>query len=189
MRAHLIACLLALCALTEPVHALRSLNPCKTGYVEWSRQPLSKIVEESHTIVLATAGEFVPDTSRPGFEGYYTLNSTGVVVKGRPKGPIKVYGQAPYDYPPQFYFDIEWRHKEIVANHKAHNQVSTPGGVAGTTNVDNHCPLAPSFVRGYSYLVMLGTDSRLSFEPIHASRARDDAWFALVQEMVESRGR
>ena len=189
MRAHLIAGLLALCALAEPAHALRSLNPCKTGYVEWSRQPLSKIVEGSHTIVLATVGEFVADTSRPGFEGYYTLYSTGVEVKGRPSGPIKVYGQAPYDYPPQIYFDIEWRHNQIAANHKAHNQVTIPGGIAGTTNIDNHCPLAPKFVLGYRYLVMLGTESRLSFEPIHSGRARDDSWFALVQEMVENQGK
>lgn len=159
-------------------------NPCETGYVEWDDATLSELVHGSDMIFLARAYEFVPDTSRMGFDGYYLMSSTGTELKGFPRGNTKIYGQEPYAYPPQIYFDIPNRHQQLADRHREFGQISLPGGIAGATNIGKHCPLAPRFVIGYDYLVMLGTESRLSFEPIHSGAS--DPWFALVRDAVEA---
>ena len=160
------------------------LNPCETGYVEWEDATLIELIQGSDTVLKATAYEFVPDTSREGFDGYYLMSSTGIELKGRPRGYTKIYGQKPYPYPPQIYFDIPNRHEQLANRHREFGQISLPGGIAGATKIGTHCPLAPQFVIGYDYLVMLGTESRLSFEPIHSSGS--DAWFLLVYDAVEA---
>ena len=162
----------------------RPVDPCETGYVEWEDATLTELVAGSDTIFVATAREFVPDTSIEGFDGYYLMLSTGSELKGSPRGLAKIYGQEPYPYPPQIYFDIPHRHQELADRHREFGQISLPGGIADAAKIGTHCPLAPRLLIGYDYLVMLGTDSRLSFEPVHATR--NDAWFLLVRDAVET---
>jgi hypothetical protein len=176
--------LLALASCTDPALATRPQTSCQTGYVEWQDRPFSDLIAGSRAIFLATAQEFVPDTSVEGFDGYYLVSSTGTEIKGGAQGLVKIYGQVPYPYPPQIYFDIPNRHQELADRHREFGQTSLPGGISGVTNIGTHCPLAPRFVIGYQYLIMLGTESPLSFEPIHA--ARSDAWFLLVRDAVEA---
>lgn len=182
-RAILMFCLAGFGLSCTPVSS-RPVDPCETGYVEWEDATLTELVEGSDTIFLATAHEFVPDTSVEGFDGYYLMLSTGSELKGFPRGLAKIYGQEPYSYPPQIYFDIPNRHQELADRHREFGQISLPGGIADAAKIGTHCPLAPRFVIGYRYLIMLGTESQLSFEPIHA--ARNDAWFLLVRDAVEA---
>ena len=182
----------AIASLTAFIHvaakpaAARSIPTCKSGYVEWERRPVSEIVAKSHTIFLATAVEFIPDDSRKGYDGYYVLSSTGTELKGGPQGKVIVYGLTPYAVPPQLYFDLSVRHDEIANAYRKFGQTG-PGGMSWITEIGTHCPVAPRFVIGYNYLAMLGTDSRLSFEPIHSSY--NDAWLRLVRNIVESEQR
>lgn len=182
----------AIASVTAFIHvaatpaAARSIPPCKTGYVEWERRPVSEIVAKSHTIFLATAVEFIPDDSRKGYDGYYVLSSTGTELKGGPQGKVIVYGLTPYAVPPQLYFDLSVRHDEIANAYRKFGQTG-PGGISWITEIGTHCPVAPRFVIGYNYLAMLGTDSRLSFEPIHSSH--NDAWLRLVRNILESEQR
>lgn len=162
------------------------ITTCKTGYVDWEFRPVSEIVANSHTIFLATASEFVPDNSHDGFDGYYIMYSTGTELKGGAQGPLKIYGRYPYDYPPQHYFEIRERHEEIAEAYRSFKQ-SGPGGISEITKMGTYCPLAPRLVLGYTYLVLIGTDSRLSFEPIHTPR--NDAWFNLVRQILKSQER
>lgn len=170
--------------IASPSMAMRSLSPCKTGYIEWEDRPLSELVKGSHTIFLATAYDFVPDESREGFDGYYRMVSTGTELKGGAQGVVKVYGQQPYPYPPQSYFDVSSRHQKIADQQRASNKPTPPGGLTGYTVNGTYCPLSPRFVMGYTYLVLLGTESRMSFEPIHATA--DDAWYLIVRQAVDT---
>jgi hypothetical protein len=133
-------------------------------------------VNGSHTIFLATASSFVPDTSKKGYDGYYILASTGTELKGGPQSQQIVFGKAPYAYPPQSYFRVGERHSEI-------DPEAVYGGLTDIIAQGTHCPLLPQFVLGYRYLVLLGTDSSMSFEPIHAPR--NDAWYLAVRKVIE----
>lgn len=161
--------------------AAHPLPECKTGYVEWERRGLDEIVANSPTIFLATAEEFVPDQTRPGFDGYYVLLSTGVELKGGGQGKVVVYGQAPYQIPPQHYFDLSAHHKQMVEAFRQSGRIER-GGVGSYTQIGTHWPIAPRLVLGYQYLVLLGTDSRLSFEPIND--LLQDEWRKLVTQLA-----
>ncbi|WP_156522838.1 hypothetical protein [Erythrobacter neustonensis] len=177
--APLLACIQV---AATPAAAARSISTCKTGYVEWERRPVNEVVAKSHTIFLATATEFIPDNSREGYDGYYVLSSTGTELKGGPQGRVVVYGSTPYPIPPQLYFELGVRHSEIANAHRQFGQTG-PGGIGEVTAIGTHCPVAPRFVIGYTYLALLGTESRLSFEPIHSPR--NDEWFQLVTELLD----
>ncbi|MEP0190384.1 MAG: hypothetical protein ABJE00_08235 [Erythrobacter sp.] len=151
-----------------------SLSKCKTGHVEWENSSVEEIVDASEKIFLGTVSTFVIDSSNSNFDGYYEIQSTGTELKGGPTYSVKVYGQKPYEYLPQSYLHIEDTHREI-------SERDWLGGT-GTTDIvkiGEHCPLNPRFVLGYRYLVMLGTDSRMSFEPVYSTRKNH--WFKLVQ--------
>lgn len=187
-RARLLFCL-TLMGCAAPAEALRSLSPCKTGYVEWDERPLAEIVEASDVIFLGRVDEFVKDDSRNGYDGYYLVGSAlGVDMKGKTQGRVKIYGSAPYPYPPQSYFQVDQKHASL-------NEDTVYWGRGGETGIwterkngvlieGSHCPLLPRFVIGYDYLMMFGTESRMSFEPIHSIMT--DNWYKLVEKTVRS---
>ena len=171
---------LAIAAL--PIAAVaHPATSCETGYVEWEGRSPEEIVAKSHTIFLATVAEFVPDDTRPGYDGYYVLVSTGVELKGGGQGKVTVYGKAPYQVPPQNYFDLTAKHNQMVERYRQSGSAQL-GGIANYTEFGRHCPVAPRFVIGYQYLALLGTDSLLSFEPIHDTVG--DLWLRLVRQLA-----
>lgn len=171
---------LAIAAMPSAVAAHPS-TPCETGFVEWEGRSPEEIVAKSHTIFLATVDEFVPDDTRPGYDGYYVLFSTGTELKGGGQGKVTVYGNAPYQVPPQSYFDLTDHHNRMVESYRQSRSASL-GGMAYYNEFGTHCPVAPRFVIGYRYLALLGTDSLLSFEPIHDSV--HDGWLRLVTQIA-----
>jgi len=154
---------------------------CETGFIEWEGRSPEEIVAKSHAIFLATVAEFVPDDTRPGYDGYYVLVSTGVELKGGGQGKVAIYGKAPYQGPPQNYFDLTAKHNQMVGRYRQ-SRSEWLGGIANYTELGKHCPVAPRFVIGYQYLALLGTDSPLSFEPIHDTV--DDQWLRLVRQIA-----
>lgn len=173
---------LAFVICADPAQALRAQNPCKTGYVEWEDRPLSEIVRASDLIYMGTPVEFVKDDSQSGFDGYYLVaHANGIDLKGRVHGMKKVYGAAPYAYPPQDYFRVDELHSSFDENTTFWGR----GGIGIRLRYEgSHCPLLPRFVIGYDYLMMFGTESRMSFEPIHSITT--DNWYRLVENMVRS---
>lgn len=168
-------------ALAPGAAAAHPSTPCETGFVEWEGRPLDQIVANSHTIFLATVEDFVPDDTRPGFDGYYVLSSTGTELKGGAQGYVRVYGMAPYQVPPQNYFDLTEQHNQMVERYRESHSTQL-GGIGSYTVLGEYCPIAPRFVIGYRYLALLGTDSLLSFEPIHNSV--HDGWLRLVTQLA-----
>lgn len=164
-----------LAASTAPC-AAHSLGSCETGYPEWEDRPLSEIIDASQTIYLGVPYAFVPDSSKVGYEGYYLVSSTGTELKGGAQSDRKIYGDAPFAYPPQHYFNVERYHKEM-------NLKNISGGLTDFFVDGSHCRLLPKFVIGYTYLIILGTESRMSFEPILDNRS--DQWFINVRDYIE----
>lgn len=165
--------------LSAPASAFHPIDECQAGYVAWEGRPLRDLVEHSSDIYLATAKTFTPDSSKEGFDGYYTFESTGTELKGGGQGIRKIYGRSPYEYPPQSYFSID-------RNHQVLNIDSIYGGETFYIQDGDYCHLMPRFVIGYRYLIFIGIESRMSFEPIHSTT--QDAWMsAVIKATVKSR--
>lgn len=166
-----LALFVALIGHPPMVHS-RSVNPCRS---EWWNKPVSEIVNASDTIYMEVPIAFVPDASRTGHAGYYLISSTGTELKGGAQSVRRIYGQEPFSYIPQHYFTVDQRHSEI-------SEDAIGDGFTGT---NENCALSPRFVIGYRYLIMLGTESTMSFEPIHDSK--NDRWFKLIETAIYRR--
>lgn len=153
----------------------RSLSECRTGYIEWIGKPVREITEASHTIALVNVVGFVQDSQPDGEDGYYILSDI-IVLKGDPKNNNKIYGFRPFDQIPQEYFNTERNHNRIDRQGAYH-------GNAWLIEKGSKCRPVPKFVIGYNYLILLGTESKMSFEPIHS--VIHDKWYLDVEKSLK----
>jgi hypothetical protein len=120
---------------------------------------------------LASAEEFVTDGSNPPYDGYYVF-APGEELKGHYQRQIKVWGSEPYERIPQFYIDITEMHGIQDTNRLY-------GGTTGIIETKNGCFLNPRFSIGWEYLLILGVNSEMAFEPVHSPTL--DEWYKSVK--------
>jgi hypothetical protein len=152
----------------------KSISSCKTGYTEWIGKPVADLAAASHTIALVNVAGFVADPQANGKDGYYVL-SPQIILKGKPDNVYKIYGFSPFDQIPQSYFNIEW-------NHNRPDREKIYRGEAEILEKNGECHPVPKFIIGYNYLILLGTNSKMSFEPINS--VENDNWYRDVKSYV-----
>lgn len=139
---------------------------------------VNELVGQSDTILLATAEEFNLDNSNPPFDGYYTFISSGTVLKGdRFLSKARVWGSSPFQTIPQNYMDI-------TAQHGAQDMEALYGGLTGIIETEDGCYFSPRFMMGWNYLLLLGVDSAMAYEPIHSPNL--DEWYQAVNDATSS---
>ena len=94
------------------------------------------------------------------FPGFYTLVVQDE-IKNATKAEYKIWGLPPHENIPQYFFDLTLVHNNL-------NFDALYGGTTGIIEIENSCVLAPRMIEHWNYLVFLGVESELAFEPIHS---------------------
>ncbi len=151
---------------------------CSKSFFDNRGASVNELVGQSNTIMLASAEEFTLDNSNPPFDGYYTFMSSGTVLKGdRFLSKVKVWGSSPFQAIPQNYIDI-------TAQHGALDMKGLYGGLTGIIETEDRCYFSPRFLIGWNYLLLLGVDSAMAYEPIHSPSM--DEWYQAVNDATSS---
>lgn len=157
---------------TQVVASMNHKNRTCFSGLEDQGKSVKELVEKASIISYMEAVSFEEDDSVAPFDGYYQL---GVRWELKPNAVMgfRVLGLRPHKNFPQYFFDLTQRHELINVN-------KVTGGFTGTVIIDGKCTLAPRFVLGYNYLVFVGIESRMAFEPVHSPDL--DKWALAVKE-------
>lgn len=149
-------------------------SPCQEAAAKWRFRSVEDMVRSAEGIALVTATTFTYSESSLGFEGYYQFEMVGE-LSGEFAHDTKVYGGAPFETMPQSYIDITEVHDRLDVKRLT-------GGMTGFAERNGDCTVSPQFYLGYNYLIFLGVDSQMAFEPINSPQL--DRWFQAVLELV-----
>lgn len=156
-----------------PVTCDRSLPP-----FTYQGASLETLVDHADAVVLAAAASYEPQVREDGLEGVYEF-IIHWSLKGDPDTPLRMAGLGPPDAIPQHYLDLTEQHAQFDSDTVfSFRQTLIENG--------RDCDAATSFVLGYDYLIFVGLDSFVSFEPIHSPR--QDAWYLAVERATEEYG-
>lgn len=148
---------------------------CDEEFFVYRGSSVDTLVRNAETILIASAEDFVPDTSNPPHEGYYIFVTSGTELKGSPGGQFQVWGSSPFATMPQYYVDI-------TETHQNYDLDNLYGGTTGTVENDDGCFLNPRFLIGWRYLLLLEVNSEMAFEPINSPNI--DQWYLAVRDAV-----
>ncbi len=158
-------------------------SACNADIVPCQRQPiqnngvtLSDLISTANVVALVKATSFTENSSQSSYTGYYQFQSVSTVL-GLFNPDKKIWGDVPYKEIPQQYIDITPTHNAIDFGN-----LYGEGMTEIVVDDKGNCNLMPRFKIGWNYLVLIGVDSTLAFEPINSPHL--DQWFKKV--VVES---
>lgn len=164
----------AVCLSLIPSAAIsRSLPECS---YDRSLASVEQLVEASTGVYLVTVSRF--EFSTDNRFGTYQANVIST-LRGEQKHVLSLRGYKPPSVVPQYYFDLTEHHSGFDPDNLNAN---FGRGLIFEKNEDE-CRIFPDFVEGYSYLVFLGVNHELSFEPINSLTA--DRWYLMVKDRSE----
>jgi hypothetical protein len=161
----------AICLLLVPsVSASRSLPECR---YDRSLSTVEALVESSTGVYLITVAGF--EASEETEFGTYRANVVSTIY-GEQKQVLTLRGFAPPPVPNQYYFDLTEHH----SNFRSDNLNANFGRGLIFEKAEGRCQIFPDFIEGYNYLVFLGVNHELAFEPINSITS--DKWLQMVKE-------
>lgn len=164
----------AICLLLVPsCAAARSLPECQ---YDRSLDTVEQLVEASRGVYLVTVADF-EESDDPEF-GTYRANVI-TTIHGEPKSVLRMRGYKPPASPPQYHFDLTEHHSEFSAD----NLNANFGRGLIFEKSGGECHIFPDFVSGFNYLVFLGVNHELAFEPINS--IAKDKWLQMVRDRSE----
>lgn len=153
--------------LSSCAGSARSLSECR---FDRSIQTLDQLIESATGVYLVEAEAFEP--ARDAEFGTYTLKVISA-RKGNEKR-VEIVGRAPPLEVPQYYFDATLRH----SRYKIEDLNANFGRFVEYQKLGSSCTTYPDFVISYRYLLFIGIDHELAFEPINSTL--EDKWFQAV---------
>lgn len=165
--------------LNSICHA-KSFDPCWEYKEETDKLSLAELIKRSEFIAVyvvsdAKYSEKQIFADSPAYD--YKLFSTGRNLKGDAPNSIVLTGLKPPKNIPPHYFVVLKEHDEINPDRVGGSGSTWPEKLKG----DKGCTFAPSFVRGYEYLIF-SYGSRISYEPIFSTV--HDNWYKIVKEEI-----
>ena len=173
-----LAALAAFLVLSIPASAS---FPCQEFY---SRQPeltLDELLVEAEFVgmYMAKSAKRTEQLIDGGFDYFYEYEMIQMSqLKGRPKLSFKAIGLPPFEQIPQHYLAMLEHHSLISVDNVTEYGLSQPA----RNNSGGDCFFAPRMVVGYTYLVIGGVDSQVSYEMI-PNKAVDD-WYKMVRNAL-----
>ncbi|MEC8926133.1 MAG: hypothetical protein VYD07_09480 [Pseudomonadota bacterium] len=135
---------------------------CKGKIIENRGISSAQIYQKSQTIFLGKVASYTIEKGHSLFPGFYMVDVLDE-IKGVKLGTYKVWGERPFEYLPQHYIDITKSHNNM-------NFEALYGGTTGIVETDKECFIKPKLMVDYNYLILLGIQSELAFEPINSTQ-------------------
>lgn len=153
----------------RPVSCDRSLPP-----FTYQGASLQSLVSDADAVIYARAVSFRADERSDGLDGEYEFQLHWA-LKGSPSRPITLAALRPYETVPQHYLDL-------TETHERFDPESVYSFSQTVVEGRRDCEASARFLIGFDYLIFLGLDSFVSFEPVHSPRL--DAWYLAVESVT-----